>query len=197
MLKTRLFISVHHHQSLSKYPVTVKSSRMQDCHQIFSSLNIFGCFCYSTSVLWRWYTPQLRETFNRVFLLSIGFQEKAATKYRAILRIPSNKLCLGWCEALVDSSIRDYSWENSESRKKKKRMTKFQTVTIMFLLQNFRDSSVYFINAGLSTTFVRLCQYCVNFCILLMKSKTLVSYEIDFTSVFPFQNAFKKKKRHQ
>lgn len=26
-----------------------------------------------------------------------------------------------------------------------------------------------------------------------MKSKTLVSYEIDFMSVFPFQNAFKKK----
>lgn len=28
-----------------------------------------------------------------------------------------------------------------------------------------------------------------------MKSKTLVSYEIDFTSVFPFQNAFKKKEK--
>ncbi len=28
-----------------------------------------------------------------------------------------------------------------------------------------------------------------------MKSKTLVSYKIDFTSVFPFQNAFKKTKK--
>jgi len=30
-----------------------------------------------------------------------------------------------------------------------------------------------------------------------MKSKTLVSYEIDFMSVFPFQNAFKKKKQQK
>lgn len=50
---------------------------------------------------------------------------------------------------------------------------------------DFRDGSAYFFeNVELSTTFVRLCQYCVNFCILMKNKKAtekkLVSYKKDF-----------------